>query len=568
MPPVPPRTSLFASIARWLVAIALAVVGTFFARRYIIRLRAHAATRLVIADFARFQGCLLGDPLPTDALAPLRVRALALGSGDETWPHTCASALTRLEHTADDMHGDEPGADALAAAVRRAENGLGEAVFWVGHEQEGHPSDPTWLGTYVELRHAVAGFVRDHGASLSPPEYPRHPRRPRPTDLAPPAPRPVSLPGGSNADLIDATAAGDAFAIVMRDGRSRSAICQWPVAPADAPITCRQFTLPNIADARYAGFVPSDRAPHMAVWGRAPYSLRGLVDASGQRIVLVAAGDPDASRDYFVGPHALAVQVDRNGPALLVDGPGATRHLALPPGADVLTAERALLGGTDGTTGALETWLDARRHAMTTLTDVVFNGSFNPGPVTTIARWPAPRMHGPDRMVLPCTVPGGPRYLAVGDHAGGTLFVVTHGAVLAPGPEILLGFDPPPRIACDLRGVTLATTGSPTIFAHCDRLRCTLQRDVPIAAGFAMARADGLLVLADGDAAGALRVRTVDTVSRAVRTCNVPAPVPAARAVRLAARDRVVALFVADRETYALRSLDAGATFVPAVVAR
>ncbi len=568
LPPAPPRASPLAAIARWLVAIGLALVGTFFARRYIIRLRARAATRLVLTDFARYQGCILGAPLPTDAEAPLRVRSLALGSGDDAWPHSCAPALTRLEHTADDMHGDDAAADALAAAVRRAENGLGEAVFWVGHEQDGHPTDPTWLGTYFELRRAVEAFARSHGAALLAPEFPRHPRIPHAIDATPRAPRPVALPGGAGADLIDATATPDGFAVVMRDGRSRDALCQWPVSPADAPIACRQFTLPNIADPRYAGFVNSERGPHLAVWGRAPYSLRGLVDAAGVRVVLIAAGDPDATRDYFVGPHAIAVQVDREGPALLVEERGFVRHVALPRGADVLTAERALLGGIPGTSGALEAWLDGRSHTSTTLEAVTFDASFHPGRVATVARWSAPRMRGADRRVVPCTVPGGPRYLAAGDREGGTLFVHADGPSLTRGPEIPMAFDPPPRIVCDTRGITLATGGSPTSFAHCDRLRCTVQRDIPVAPGFAMARADGQLVLADATAEGTLRVRTVDPVSAVVHDSHVEGPAPAARTLRLAARDRVVALFVGDREMYALRSTDAGATFAPAVVAR
>jgi hypothetical protein len=522
----------------------------------------------VLADFARYQGCLLGVPLPSDAEAPARVLALAQGTGDPAWPHTCAHALTRLEHTTDDMHGDDAESDALATSIRRAQNGLGEAVFWNAHVQDGHAAAPTWLASYAELRAAVERFARAHGASLLPPEAPRRPRIPRAADAVPPPPRPVALTGGTGADLVDATATPTMFSLVMRDERSREAICRWPLTPADAPIECARFTLSNAADPRYAAFVPSERGPYLAVWGRAPESVRDLVDADAQRVVMSAAGDPDATRDFFVGiSHATALQIDREGPALLVETGGRVERVTMPRALDVLTADRALLGDVRG--GGLETWLDVRSHATTTLYALALDENFHVrGAPVVSARWAAPRMHGPDRRIVPCSVPGGARYLAAGDRAGGVLFVADESHRLQRGPEISIAFDPPPRIACDAQGITFASEGTPVRFAHCDVRACVVREDIPISSTYAMTRTHGALVLADIGPDSTLRVRIVDVSTGAVRASPLGSDPPTARDVRLASRDADIALFVTDHETFAYRSTDGGATFRPAVVER
>jgi hypothetical protein len=177
-------------------------------------------------------------------------------------------------------------------------------------------------------------------------------------------------------------------------------------------------------------------------------------------------------------------------------------------------------------------------------------------------------MHGPDRRIVPCSVPGGPRYLAAGDRTGGWLFVPNGTHHLDRGPEIPIPFDPPPRIACDAQGITFATESAPIRFAHCDTHACTVRDDIPLAPTFAMTRSRGSLVLADLGPESALRLRTIDIATGAARTSRLATDPPAARDIRLASLEDNVALFVTEHETFAYRSTDGGATFRPAVVAR
>lgn len=568
--PVEPeqRSSRLAALGRWGLAIGLATVGTYFVRNAIIRARARSATRLVVTDFARFQGCILQMPTPTDSEAPARVMALAQGTGDDAWPHSCATALTRLEHTADDMHGDDPFADPLAAAIRHAENGLGEAVFWTEHVRRGHPSAPEWLESYFTLRRAVESFARGHGQSLPPAEAPRHVRTPRAADATPPPPTPVALPFGTSADLLDVTATPESFAIAMRDERSRTGFCRWALTPADAPIECAHVDLPQIADPRYAAFVTSERGPHVALWQRAPQSTRALVDAAAARIVMTVAGDADAARDYYVGATAaVATQLDPRGSALLVDNDGTIQRHPLPASVDVLASDRALLGDAHG--GGVLAWIDSRTHATATLLALSLDERFTPSArPAVVARWSSPRMRREDRRIVPCYVSGGTSYVVAGDRSGGTLFATTGAHTLIRGPEISLPIDPPPRVACDTHGITLAQGTGPVRFAHCTSAACTVRDDLPVSPTYAMTRTAGQLVLGDVTGESTVRVRTVDTATGAVADSRFVGDAVAARDLRLAARDQTVALFVTARETYAFRSGDGGRTFVPAIVAR
>lgn len=558
-----------ATLLRWSIALAVGIGGALLVRSFVIGMRTRAATRLVLKDFARFEGCLLGVSVATEAEASDRAIALALGNGDPLWPHACAPHLTRLEHAADVLASDSSRGRELARSVRRMQNALDEATIWTARMQQGRREPPRWISAYITLRQQVVALAAGQGMSLPPPELPRHPRRPRSHHQPAPPPRPVALPGGDEADLVDAVASRDEFAVLLRDRRSRYALCRAPTRLQEVSVTCTALEVPSMADPRGVGFVPSERGVFLGVWARAPHNLRALVDARERRVVLAVGGHPDLQRDYWVGPtHAMALQIDRHGPVLLVSDGHRTRQVPLPRSLDVLSSERALLGTP---AGAALVWLDARDRFRAVLRVLSLGRDADRSDtVRVLAAWTGSRLTGIDRRLMPCHVPGYGSYFVVGDARGGTLFSTVDGVKFVRGPEVPWPVDDTLRAVCDSLGVVLArTVGNTLATMVCTRQRCTVERSLSVVGAVHLARSAGRLLVADGGGVGGtVRVRALEAERESIDVASIAGAGVAFRALRMVALDSVVMLFAAAQETYAFVSADRGAHFVPAVVAQ
>jgi hypothetical protein len=311
-----------------------------------------------VSDWSQFEGCLFGPSPVEDRALGEAALALAKGTGDPMWPHSCSRPLTRVANAASALASETPAAAALSQASNAMESALGEAVFWSNHVQAHRPGPPTWIASFVRLRNEVRAWSAREQAPLPAPVAPRNPRIPRPASEPddPPPPEPVA--GGAEADVVTSVATPTQLAWVFRDRRSRYARCvvRWSAGATPSPIRCGAMTLGDRGDPRDLGLIASDGDAMLVASQRPPSDLRSVLALDSFETQLEIAGTSRADRDFVVSRGAAwGVHRARFSLTLRRSGGG---EIALPGDADTLWTDRAL-GLSEG--GPVLAWLRVAR---------------------------------------------------------------------------------------------------------------------------------------------------------------------------------------------------------------
>lgn len=351
------RPNALRSALRWGAVLAIAGAFSYGGVRVFDGWRANAARRVFVQDWAQFEGCMFGATALEDTALPDAALALAKGTGDALWPHSCARALTRVANAATAIAFENSAETPLKSAATAMESALGEAVFWSNHVQAHRVEPPAWVHAFVRLRTEVRAWAQRNHAALATPIVPANRRVPRainePED--PPPPEPVA--GGAEADVVAAITTPTQLAWIFRDRRSRYARCAmgWSSGAAPSPVRCGAMNLGERGDPRDLGFAASDGASMIVASERPPSDLRRLLTIDGFEPALEIAGASHASRDFVI-TNQVAWGVHRARFSLALRRTGG--EIALPADADALYTDRAL-GISSGR--ALYGWLRVAR---------------------------------------------------------------------------------------------------------------------------------------------------------------------------------------------------------------
>jgi hypothetical protein len=368
------RPSIVRTSLRWTVVLAVASALSYASVRGIDRYRANAAWRVLLSDWSQFEGCLFG-PIPVeDRALDATALALAKGTGDPLWPHSCSRPLTRVAHAAAALAALHPSAEALSQASNAMESALGEAVFWSRHVQAHRAEPPTWIAAFVRLRREVRAWSEQMHTPMPLPVAPRIRRIAKapgePDDPPPPEP----LAGGAEADVVTSIATPTQLAWVFRDRRSRYTRCvmPWRAGAPASPIQCTAIVLGDRGDPRDLGLIASDRDAMLVVSQRSPSDGRSVLTLDTFDTQLEVAGPSWADRDFVVS-HGVAWGVHRTRFSLALRTSRGS-ELALPSDANALWTDRAMglsdrgpvlawLHVAHGGRGSLR-WLDASTHRL------------------------------------------------------------------------------------------------------------------------------------------------------------------------------------------------------------
>ncbi|MFO0556420.1 MAG: hypothetical protein U0269_00230 [Polyangiales bacterium] len=352
------RPSFVRTALRWTAVLAVAGGLSYAGVRGTDSYRANAARRVFVADWSQFEGCLFGPSTVEDRALGETALALAKGTGDPMWPHSCSRPLTRVANAASALASESPSAAPLSQASNAMESALGEAVFWTNHVQAHRPGPPTWIAAFVRLRSEVRAWSERTHAPLPSPVAPRIRRIPRPTSEPddPPPPEPVA--GGAEADVVTSVATPTQLAWVFRDRRSLYARCvmPWRTGANASPIQCGAMTLGDRGDPRDLGLIASDGDAMLVASQRPPSDLRSVLALDSFETQLEIAGTSRADRD-FIASRGAVWGVHRARFSLTLRRSGGS-EIALPSDADTLWTDRAM-GLSDA--GPVLAWLRVAR---------------------------------------------------------------------------------------------------------------------------------------------------------------------------------------------------------------
>lgn len=497
------RRPSFARVAlRWLAVIVIAGVVSYASVRGMDRYRADAARRVFAADWARFEGCLFGRPSIDDAALPDAALALARGTGDPAWPHTCSRPLTRVATAAAALAAEQSSEEPLKRAATAMESALGEAVFWTGHVQARRIRPATWIAAFITLRREVRAWATRTSLTLPSPELPAHPRVPRPANEPEDPPPPEPLLGGDEADVVDAIATPTTFAWIFRDRRSRYTRCSMPWRDPARPeaIRCEPMMLGPDGDPRDLGLIVSDDAPWIVASRRSPSDVRAVLAFDSLERRLDVAGMSRSDRD-FVAANGEVWGVHRARFSLAVRRSGDVER-ALPSDADTLWNDRAMGLVRADVARPVLVWLRVQRGGRAALRSIDLS-SMRANTLALRGDWSSY-----DRSLEQCTSGPWTLWLARDGHGGAHVFDWGDG-LLRLMASLEAGITAAQRFRCDHRRWALIERGETRVRARLfDGARELPAVDLDVAPPFDVALADGGLVVADaGGPQGALRVR-------------------------------------------------------------
>ena len=548
---------------RWAAVLGLAGAVSYAGVRLMDHRRASAAQRVFALDWSRFEGCLLGGATVPDQGLPDALLALAKGTGDEAWPHTCSRPLTRIATAAHALALEGGQEQSLERSATAMESALGEAVFWTRHVQAHRVRSPEWVASFVTLRREVRAWTGRAGVVLPSPEAPRNGRVPRPASEPDDPPPPEPLEGGAEADVVDAIATPTQLSWLFRDRRSRYARCVFPWAEgAQATrIACGAMTLGASGDPRDLGFVASDADPMIVVSQRPPSDLRAVIDGDSFETRLEIAGTSRADRDFVVAAGQVwGVHRARFSLALRRSG-GLERPL--PRDADTLWTDRAM-GHVSGdlTKRAALVWLNVRRGGSGTIRGLDVET------MTASSRALRGDWSSYDRSLERCTSGLRTLWLARDGHGGAHVFEWTS-AGLAALASIATGVAREHRFFCDATRWALIERGASAL-----RVRswdgATEQRplEVPFAGPVDAALAGGSLWVADGGAeSGALRVRAFPGTTTLLARRTYPV-LTAPRGIRIVASGARVLVLARAEQTHAFIARAGASELIAATLAQ
>ncbi|MDP3276437.1 MAG: hypothetical protein Q8Q09_14660 [Deltaproteobacteria bacterium] len=543
---------------RWGATLAIAGGLSYGGVRVTERWRAQASARVLMTDWAAFEGCVMaGASVPDAELVP-RATALARGTGDPLWPHSCARALTRLATASAAIATENPSAAPLKDAASAMESALGEAVFWTRALQARRVTPGSWLTAFSTLRREVRAWAQ-RSQLVVPAPTPFVPARlPRlETDVELPPP-PEALAGGDEADILDAIFTETHAAWILRDRRSRYSRCVLPFEATPSSVSCAPLTLGPLGDTRDLAWIASDHTPYLVGATRPPSDVRVVMDGLQFGTRITVRGMSEGHRD-FIARRDHVIGIDRTRFGLTVRHSVGAFELPLPRDADVTSSDRAL--GLNGDP-FIYTWIHPHRAQATSLHWLEV-GSTRGGNLRLPGRWDSF-----DRKLSRCIRNGHTWWLA-DDGVGHTTVLESHGAGIAPVTTLALSVSAV-TVRCSEGALSLfRAENSQLIETQCTASTCSTEAPLPIAEPWDADRGDTHRWVVDaGGPEGSLRVRTRNAATVAnIRTIETRPAMAAPRGLRVLVRgERAVVLSRADRLHVLLGSTGA-ASLTPAALA-
>jgi hypothetical protein len=551
------RPSTARTALRWGLVLAIAGAVSYGGVRGLESYRANAARRVFAADWAQFEGCLFGPTTIDDGALPDAALALAKGTGDAMWPHSCSRALTRVANAATALAFESAGDLPLKSAATAMESALGEAVFWTTHVQAHRPRPASWVTAFARLRREVRAWSIRSNVVLPSPVTPPNRRVPRPVTEQddPPPPEPVA--GGAEADVVASVSTPTQLAWIFRDRRSRYARCVMPWrSGAAAPIQCGAMTLGERGDPRDLGLAPSDGESMIVASQRPPSDLRALLTVDGFEQRLEIAGTSRADRDFVVA-EGVAWGVHRARFSLALRRSGGA-EMALPRDADTLWSDRAM--GLSGSRAVLA-WLRVARGGRGALRWLEAGGSAS-ATLPLSGDWSSY-----DRSLERCVSGTRTVWLARDGHEGGAVFAMRDGA-LRELARLATGLRREHSLACAGDRWALVERGDARI-----RVRvfegATEQAPIEAAvvgAADVLFTGQGAWVADAGGDAGALRVRSLPGTRALLARRSYPL-LPSPRGVKLLGDAERVLVLARAEQTHAFVASAAAESLSAAVLA-